>query len=309
MKTHSIHRALIQMILISVLSMSNSQDNGKSVLSQSMSTNTNSTEFFKKSSLGIRQSNFDFSKFSIIPDDRFNYDYFMECFFTIFFSGFGDKSFFVTTLMAMKYGKLLVFLACTIALNFMGVLSVLMGLEINKFISPTVIDIIAIAIFLFTGIYITLSGFRLPDRTDDNSLVIKDPEYSDEEEYLMRKTGKKGNLNELSMEIDLESCKLETDANVLVAFSSVFMLTFFSELGDRSQVSTIYLSTHYGLNVVFASLVMSNIILTSIAILFGKLISDNISMRKMTIFMGGVFLVYGIVALLVFAEENFIRKD
>ena len=71
---------------------------------------------------------------------------------TIFLSGLFDKSFFITAFMAMKYSKWVVLTSTTLSLSLIGILSVYLGITINKYIPVIAIDLIAISLFLIFGI-------------------------------------------------------------------------------------------------------------------------------------------------------------
>jgi len=88
-------------------------------------------------------------------------------------------------------------------------------------------------------------------------------------------------------------------------FFKIFFLIFFSEIGDRSQISTIYLTTNFDKFSVIVAVLVASTALTIIAVFGGSLLADKISEKKLTIFAGGIFIVFGLVALyLLFFSEN-----
>jgi len=68
-----------------------------------------------------------------------------------------------------------------------------------------------------------------------------------------------------------------------------------SELGDKSQISTIYLSATVKPLHVFIASVVAQYILSIMAIFFGNFIADKVSERNLTIFAGIMFLVFAII--------------
>jgi hypothetical protein len=60
----------------------------------------------------------------------------LEAVSTIFLSGFLDRSFFITTFMALKYSKFTVLISASLALCLIGVLSVFLGVTLNKYVPP-----------------------------------------------------------------------------------------------------------------------------------------------------------------------------
>ena len=59
---------------------------------------------------------------------------------TLIISGLFDRSFFITTLMAIKYCKYIVLLSSTAALSILGVVAVYLGIVINQYISMNLIE-------------------------------------------------------------------------------------------------------------------------------------------------------------------------
>merc|ERR1712154_387416 len=75
---------------------------------------------------------------------------------------------------------------------------------------------------------------------------------------------------------------------------NAFAMTFVSEIGDRSQITTIVLAAHkspYGV-VVGASL--GHAICTAIAVVGGKMLASRISEKNVTLIGGFLFLVFAI---------------
>jgi putative Ca2+/H+ antiporter (TMEM165/GDT1 family) len=192
---------------------------------------------------------------------------------TIILSGLGDKSFLITTIMATKYNKLLVFLAGSLSLILMSYLSIQMGIVMPNYIPTYSIDIIAVAIFITAGIQMILNGL-----STDNV--------------------RQGSLKEAKdiLKSDLITNK-PTWKQSIIAFIQVFFVVFTSELGDKSQVSTIYLSSNYDSTVLFYSVSMANIILTIIAVFGGQIVAAKLSESSLNTLAGAIFLIFGMITL------------
>lgn len=135
-----------------------------------------------------------------------------------------------------------------------------------------------------------------PQRTNLNCKKKCENENEDEEQ-IYKKT-QKANLTEIHVANFL--CN-----NSINVFSKVFFLIFFSEIGDRSQISTIYLTTNFDKFSVIVAVIVSSTVLTILAVFGGKLLANKISEKKLTIFAGWVFIVFGLIALyLLFVNEN-----
>ncbi len=80
-------------------------------------------------------------------------------------------------------------------------------------------------------------------------------------------------------------------------FSQGFILILLSELGDKSQISTIYLSATVKPIHVFIASILAQYILSALAVFFGNFISDKISERNLTLFAGVMFIIFAVITL------------
>jgi putative Ca2+/H+ antiporter (TMEM165/GDT1 family) len=198
--------------------------------------------------------------------------------FTVFVSGLGDKSFIITALMATKYNKFLVFISASAALVIMSLLSVLMGVMIPSYVPIYFIDIIAVIIFVIAGIGLILQG-NFPNESQSNEL---------DDKQILKK-----------MEQSSFSLKGQ-----FVAFFQIFIMIFSAELGDKSQISTIYLSSNFDAMLLFYSVSIAQIVLTILAVLGGTFISSKLSHNTLNIIAGTLFLVFGVVTLcMIYAQD------
>ena len=83
-------------------------------------------------------------------------------------------------------------------------------------------------------------------------------------------------------------------------------MIFCGEIGDRSQISTIYLTANFDKFVVITAVISSSFILTLCAVYGGKLISNKISEKKLTIFAGFIFILFAIFAIVFIDKNDFI---
>jgi len=143
---------------------------------------------------------------------------------------------------------------------------------------------------------------KIGDKNHCNQIAVADTkENFNQNNYsnkYLNKCEKEENNNNLKkakiQEIDSAKCLYD---NSIQVFSKIFFLIFFSEIGDRSQISTIYLTTNFDKFSVIIAVVVSSTILTVLAVFGGKLLANKISEKKLTIFAGWVFIVFGLIAL------------
>jgi putative Ca2+/H+ antiporter (TMEM165/GDT1 family) len=259
---------------------------------------------------------------SIKEESKFTLSKLVEAFTTIFLSGLFDKSFFITAFMAVKYSKCLVFVSASLALSFVGALSVFLGLAINKYIPAIWVDIFAVALFLFFGVKLLVEGIHLGVNNlnkqnqnlngDQSTMVIKEHNVNtttDLEENTNLINISSTTKTTQSHSHSLEDIKKTTEIisyekSGLKVFLKVFILIFASEIGDRSQISTIYLTSNFDKFVVLSSSVFSQVVLTILAITAGVLVSNKVSERNLTIIAGLTFLAFGVVALYFLYVEH-----
>lgn len=251
--------------------------------------------------------------------DYFGLSKLFEAITTLFLSGLCDRSFFITTFMAIKYPKMLVMISAGLALSLVGVLSVFLGVAINKYIPAVYVDIFSVALFFFFGIKMVLEGLNMPKNEDLIKLEAAHQKIMEEEgeNFISTSTSTAmtqathiphGHAHGLSdVQKECENFGDSEKFSNFKIFSKIFILIFASEIGDRSQISTIFLTNNFDKFIVIVAVVVSQNLLTIIAIFGGVLISNKISERNLTIIAGITFIAFGIIALyLVCANELFI---
>jgi len=88
-------------------------------------------------------------------------------------------------------------------------------------------------------------------------------------------------------------------------FLKAFVLTFIAEWGDRSQLSTVVLAVSTNKLAVFIGGSLGHMICTGAAILFGRFISNKISLSKLNIAGGVIFMAFsGYTFYLAAMNEN-----
>jgi len=377
---------------------------------------------------------------------------------TIFLSGLFDKSFFITTFMAMKHSKWIVMISATFSLTSIGIIAVYLGVTINQYVSVIWIDSLSVFLFLSFGVHMIYEGIYMKEEDKTENKILKNPslEKYNEEKITLIKDGlnyteteikkcenlsgnnncyikadniidfnenrynscyvhtkdhadlkkdnfdksKIFNINENSQASTTCICQtkdvsnhqiyqtnslgnenifysekqpqpsdllnkyshlnfincgnhqenknnnlncneifnkennfINEEANLQIydksfypsnnnsslynsfqtkfctssiqSFSKVFFLIFFSEIGDRSQISTIYLTTNYEKFSVIIAVIISSLVLTILAIFGGKLLANRISEKKLTVFAGWIFVLFGFIAFyLLIQPEN-----
>lgn len=252
-----------------------------------------------KNELTINYENFDVSRM-------------LEAITTLFLSGLFDRSFFITTFMAIKYPRWLVMVTASLALCLVGVISVFLGVAINKNIPAIWIDIFSVSLFLFFGVKMVIEAFYMGKEKKDKNCESKlngDSPYS-AEEGLGLISSNQGQMLEVQKECDDISNSVSDKKHSWISVSfKIFLLVFASEVGDRSQISTIFLTNNFDKFIVLIGVVISQNLLTILAIFGGVFISSKVSERNLTFIAGISFLLFAMVAFYVVCmEELFVAK-
>ncbi|XP_071038865.1 putative divalent cation/proton antiporter TMEM165 isoform X3 [Parasteatoda tepidariorum] len=86
-------------------------------------------------------------------------------------------------------------------------------------------------------------------------------------------------------------------------FVEAFIMTFLAEWGDRSQIATVVLAAKESVIGVLFGAIVAHAACTLAAVIGGKVISDRISLRAVTIFGGLLFFAFAINSFVeVFAD-------
>lgn len=387
---------------------------------------------------------------------NFNIKGFTETFGALLLSGFGDQSFFVTTVASLSFNKWTVSFASFFALTLIGIVSIVIGSEALNIMPSYIIDMLSISLFLIMGTKMILEGLempedaKLPDSNDKESTLINkysednvvkynessrnsntllgknninnnsytttdisnyidssfdcnnnlicsnsnilnnnlevnintdlnisndiknidissssirklkgytkntsDKKVTKEDVKYMNREKKYINMTSGQLEKEKEFCensvckfidneelynsdfvndedylliknrekyiktlhyhKLEFKyakynpylSSFFYEFSQIFMIVFLSNLGETSQISTMYMANQTTLCNVLAAVIISNIILSLMSVWLGKLISDRLSLKNLYIYTGGAFIFFGTVALFASLQIDF----
>ncbi len=85
----------------------------------------------------------------------------------------------------------------------------------------------------------------------------------------------------------------------MAVLMNAFAMTFVSEIGDRSQITTIVLAAHKSPYGVMAGASLGHAICTAIAVLGGEFLASRISEKNVTVIGGALFLIFAIETFLV----------
>uniref|UniRef100_A0A7S0ZKE6 GDT1 family protein n=1 Tax=Timspurckia oligopyrenoides TaxID=708627 RepID=A0A7S0ZKE6_9RHOD len=204
-------------------------------------------------------------------------------FLLIFLSEIGDKTFFISALLSLKYSKWLVLTGTMGALGLMTIISVLIGqifhaLPASLNTSIPLDDYAAVALLVWFGI----DNIRAALSTDGGD--EDDGEKRDAEEAIAAAESEKGQQSTW-----FQAFRQSEKVRVVV---ETFSLIFVAEWGDKSMLTTIALAAAKSPVGVVLGGVTGHLCASIIAIIGGSLLGKYISERNARLIGGILFLVF-----------------
>ncbi|KAJ2770449.1 GCR1-dependent translation factor 1 [Coemansia nantahalensis] len=242
----------------------------------------------------------------------------------IFVSEIGDKTFLIAAILAMSNPRSTIFLAACSALWLMSILSAFLGHAVVTVVPMSWVSLAAAAMFMVFGVKLLheargMDGSEIAKEIHDvkSELSEKDEtkRQADMEEGEMPRNDADGAFN-VNVEIqpgDAEpkapnrSSSPSPDGSVLASlknllglllspvFVETFVLVFFAEWGDRSQLATIALGAARNVYGVAAGTILGHTCCTGLAVVGGQLLASRISVKKVTVAGGVLFIVFSLL--------------
>ncbi|KAH7969239.1 hypothetical protein HPB52_016278 [Rhipicephalus sanguineus] len=172
----------------------------------------------------------------------------------IIFSEMGDKTFFITALMAMKHSKTSAIAGALSANALMSVCSAMIG-SIASVMQKDYTHYLSVILLVIFGSRMIAEGYAM--EKSQTKAVIQEAE------------------NETS---EANSSWTKVAGNS--ALVQTFLLTFLGEWGDRSQISTIALAANESVTKVAAGAILGHAVCILVAAYGGCLIANRMSLRS-----------------------------
>lgn len=269
---------IVTPIAVSIESNNNNNTNKKDVKNNPNNKNENSQNKNEINNQVEKPSFFsalfDKSKSLNIKGGFFNE--FATSFSLNFFSEIGDKSFIAVFLFTNQASWVTLFLVASITEVLFNLLSVVIGYNLRAYES---IYFVLIYITIFTTL---LFGF----------LLLKEAIFEEEEEEEKQQVE--------AVNVDCEKAlhekngKTEERKSFLFLIFKIFWVVLLSELGDKSQIITIILSTHHSPVPVFLGTAIAHVFGVLLSILLGSLVTSRISKKIMNYIAAACFIGYGL---------------
>jgi Ca2+/H+ antiporter, TMEM165/GDT1 family len=188
----------------------------------------------------------------------------------------GDKTFFISLCLAMRYPRRWVFLGAMMALAAMTLISVLMG-HVLSLLPPVFVRWSVIGLFVFFGLKLLYDASQM---SPDQGIAC---ETEAQQEAI-------ASVSDMTASL--------ARATVGGILTKTFVMTFLAEWGDRTQIATASLAAKYDAIGVTAGAIVGHAICALIAVVGGKFIAGRLSERVVTAVGGVLFLIFAVVALL-----------
>jgi len=253
---------------------------------------------------------------------------FYQSFFMILASEIGDKTFLIAAILSMRHPRLIVFLGAFSSLVVMSLLSAGMGQILpSLFLPPKWTHFCAGALFLWFGVKMGREGWEMEGGNgkvqEEMKEVEEEIEEEDEHEHLPLQDIETGaseaskTPNDKSGEGNASSepafkarskprntqSRIKEGAHNFASlclgpvFVQAFILTFLGEWGDRSQIATIALAAAHNIYIVTLGTVLGHCLCTCVAVIGGRWISTQISIKHVTLGGAVLFVIFGIFYL------------
>jgi len=206
---------------------------------------------------------------------------FSESFMAILVSELGDKTFFLTMILALRRGRAIAMISALSALWAMTLISTGIGVLIRKFPSGLVgselyVRIAAALLMVYFGVQSLVEAYK---ESDSDELAEAETDFAEEEANFK---SKKKNMASAAWE--------------LLRFTA---LIFLAEWGDRSMFATVALAAaaKNPFGVVLGGCA-GHLIATILAVVSGDLLQKYLSDRVIKLSGGVLFLIFGVTTVL-----------
>lgn len=186
-------------------------------------------------------------------------------------SELGDKTFFISAILAMRHSRRVVFAGAAAALTLMTVLSVMLG-QVAALLPQHYVAWAEVLLFFGFGLKLLYDASQMTNRAALEECEAAEAAIDQAESHLKQRTQ-------------------------LAVFAQAFGMTFLAEWGDRTQFTTIALAAANDPVSVALGSILAHIICAAIAVQCGHYVCRRFSERTLTQIGGGLFLLFALFGL------------
>ena len=209
----------------------------------------------------------------------------IQSFLVIFLSEIADRTFILVLIYSLKMHWLPLIITSMLAMSFMNLLAIVAGYTVILLIPRSLIDWIGFACFLAFGIFSVYEGITMESKTIHE-------EYQEE----MTEQGKN---YQLVNDEENNSNEANKEKSMWALCAELFGFLCLSELGDKSEISTVTIAAVYNLYAVLIGTMVAYFACILIATFLGLVIGKFLTEKRMTIIGGILFICFAIQILII----------
>lgn len=211
----------------------------------------------------------------------------------------GDKTFFISALMAMRSSPWLVFSASIAPLAIMHTLSTFLGLVLPSILSPKKTLLLATVLFLVFGLKMMVEALKMKvgDLSNEEMEEVEQEIEIQDSNRIMEKAEKQ------SSESSVSGYRFRFSSLVSPMWIQIFVMIFLAEWGDRSQIATIALGASTHIRDVLLGGIVGHAICSTLAVVGGSLLATKLSPRTITFCGATCFLAFSVLYFLDWKKE------
>lgn len=212
----------------------------------------------------------------------------VQSFLLIFLSEIADRTFILVIIYSLRMHWLPLILASFLSMVIMNALAITVGYMVPLLIVKDVVDWIGFACFLFFGIYSLYDGLKMESKSVNEA--FKEEMKENEDKY-----SQVSNIEEEEENKNSKGSKKKTLFFVCLELIGFMML---SELGDKSEITTITVAALYNVYGVFIGTSLAYLITIMIGAFIGNIVGEYITEKMMSIIGGILFICFAVEILI-----------
>ena len=209
----------------------------------------------------------------------------IQSFLVIFLSEIADRTFILVLIYSLKMHWLPLIITSMLAMAFMNLLAIVAGYTVILLIPRSLINWIGFACFLAFGIFSVYEGITMESKTIHE-------EYQEE----MTEQGKN---YQLANDEENNNNEAKNEKSMWALCAELFGFLCLSELGDKSEISTVTIAAVYNLYAVLIGTMVAYFACILIATFLGLVIGKFLTEKMMTIIGGILFICFAIQILII----------
>ena len=206
-----------------------------------------------------------------------------QSFTIIFLSEIADRTFILVLIYASKLSWLPLLITGLFSMGLMNILAITLGYLVPLLLVKGIVDWIGFFCFLLFGVFSINESINMESTTVHQEMIKQKEEDEKSYKQLFDNENNYNNENKGTFEICLE----------------LFWFLCISELGDKSEITTIAIAALYDFYGVLLGTMFAYFCTIIIATFLGHVLAHYISEKQMNMIGGIIFLLFALEILLV----------